>query len=86
MICTIETYLNNVKGQLACNVNEEYKKNYITYDFSNKQIDDNVEYFKRCLEFGLSPYKSLLFFNDYMEGKPTCVDKKPSYNLVVKNE
>ena len=62
-------YLNNIKEQLYCNADNEYKKNYITYMYSNKEIDDNIEYFKKSMKIGLSPYKALLFFNDYLNGE-----------------
>jgi hypothetical protein len=32
------------------------------------QLRDNVEYFKKCYFAGLSAYKALLFFGDYLKG------------------
>lgn len=31
-------------------------------------VMDNLDYFKKCRKKGLSPYKSLLFFKDYLGG------------------
>ena len=31
-------------------------------------LKNNVEYFKKCYESGLSAYKALLFFPDYLKG------------------
>ncbi|CAG7581476.1 MAG: hypothetical protein SLAVMIC_00861 [uncultured marine phage] len=61
-------YLDKVREQLDCNATEEYRNAYGTYKYSNKQVDDNVDYFERCENAGLSAYKSLLFFGDYLEG------------------
>ena len=33
-----------------------------------KLLKDNVDYFKRCHEAGLSAYKALLFLPDYLRG------------------
>ncbi len=33
-----------------------------------KLLKDNVEYFKKCHKKGLSAYKALLFFTDYLNG------------------
>lgn len=38
------------------------------YNYSDTLIFDNIDYFKRCKEFGLSAYKALLFFGDYLKG------------------
>jgi len=61
-----KNYIENVKEQLICNATEDYKKNYITYSYSNEQIDSNLEYFNKSMNFGLSAYKALLFFNEYL--------------------
>ena len=60
-------YIAEVKKQIYCNATEEYRNNYITYDYTNAQIDDNKEYFEKCETEKLSPYKSLLFFQDYLD-------------------
>ena len=67
MGCTFEDYIIGVKSQLSCN-NDDYCM-YVTYNYTEKQIDDNLNYFKKCLESNLSGYKALLFFNDYLEAK-----------------
>lgn len=66
---TFEEYIINVKSQLCCNASEEDKKKYITYLFSNEQIDQNLDYFKKCFDRDLSGYKALLFFKDYLDEK-----------------
>lgn len=63
-----EKYIEGVKEQLYCNANEDYRNNYGTYLYTNEQIESNLGYFRRCMESGLSSYKALLFFNDYLEG------------------
>ena len=62
-------YLNSVKEQLSCNTSEEFKSQYITYDFSNEEVDNNQEYFKKSMISSLSPYKALLFFKNYLNGE-----------------
>ena len=63
----MKEYMESVKSQLVCNATEEDKNKYITYDFTNKQVEDNIEYFIECKEDGLSPYKALLFFSEYLK-------------------
>ena len=63
-----ESYLQSAKSQLTCNASDEYKSKYITYSYNDEQIDENVDYFKKCFESGLSSYKALLFFFDYLNG------------------
>ena len=60
------SYVENVKEQLYSNATDEYKNNYITYEYSNEQVDNNLEYFKNCMKDGLSEYKALLFFGDHL--------------------
>lgn len=57
-------YIEKVKEQLECNATDYYKDNYITYTYTNEQIDENLEYFKTCLRKNLSAYKALLYFNN----------------------
>lgn len=64
----LEKYIFNAKQQLDCNASEYYKRNYITYDYTEEQIDNNIAYFERCMKSGLSDYKALLFFYDYLNG------------------
>jgi len=62
MMCTLEEYIADAKSQLTCNSTGKY----VSYDYTEEQIDNNIEYFKDCLRRGLSAYKALLFFNDYL--------------------
>lgn len=62
-------YIEDVKKQLIINATEDYKRQYITYSFTNEQIDDNLYYFKKCMESKLSSYKALLNFHDYLNGE-----------------
>lgn len=65
---TFEKYIKKAYTYLCCNISEEQrKKEYvICYDYTEKQIDDNLNYFKECYQKELSPYKALLFFYDYL--------------------
>ena len=65
---TFDKYMKRVREQLECNASDEYKSQYIVYAYSNEQVNANIDYFKRCKKFGLSEYKSLLFFGDYLNG------------------
>jgi hypothetical protein len=38
------------------------------YNYSDEVIYENIDYFRRCQQAGLSAYKALLFLNDYLEG------------------
>jgi len=65
---TLNDYFKKVREQLDCNATDEYKNNYITYLYTNEEVDEHLDYFARCKDFGLSAYKALLFFGDYMQG------------------
>jgi hypothetical protein len=67
MKITIEQYIKEAKTRLTCN--KEVKKGDTGYIYSNQQIDDNIPYFQEALKDGLSPYKALLYFNDYLKTK-----------------
>jgi hypothetical protein len=41
----------------------------LEYGYSDEMIFSNIDYFKRCNDFGLSAYKALLFFGDYLKGE-----------------
>jgi len=58
---TIEQYLIDIGIRSSDHGHE------ITNDERNK-LKNNVEYFKKCHKRGLSAYKALLFFNDYLNG------------------
>lgn len=64
MNITFEEYIEDIKSQLCCN-NPEIV-DFITYDYSEQQIDENLDYFKECLDRNLSGYKALLFLFDYL--------------------
>lgn len=59
-----EKYISDVKSQLSCNVPSDYE--YISYCYTNEMIDENRAYFTLCRMHGLSSYKALLFFNDFL--------------------
>lgn len=61
-------YIKDVKLQLNCNASEDYKNNHITYIYTNEDVNKHINYFEKCQNKGLSPYKSLLFFHDYLNG------------------
>lgn len=56
---TLEQYLIDI-GIRASDYGHEISED------ERKLLKDNVEYFKRCYENGLSAYKALLFFHDYL--------------------
>ena len=37
-----QLYIADAKQQLYCNASDEYKKEYITYDYTNNQVDNNL--------------------------------------------
>lgn len=65
---SIDEYLNKVMTHLTCNITEETEDHY-TYDYSQHEILCNKDYFEKCMEEHLSPYKALLFFHDYLNGE-----------------
>lgn len=68
MNCTLEEYIQNVKSQLCCNFPYPgYGTDYITYDYTEQEIDRNSEYFEHQMKQNLSAYKALLFFSDYID-------------------
>ena len=38
------------------------------YTYEDKELFENIEYFRRCQKAGLSAYKALLFLHDYING------------------
>ena len=64
-----ESYFADVLSQLTCNASDEYKSTCITYEYTVAEIRNNEDYFKKCLKNGLSAYKALLFFDDYLNGE-----------------
>jgi hypothetical protein len=61
-----DDYMLDVKSQLDENATEYAKDNYVLYTYSNELIDNNLDYFEKCMNRELSPYKALLFFYDYL--------------------
>jgi len=80
MNCTIEEYIEDAKSQLVCNQTGDTE--FITYDYSNEEVDKNKEYFEHTLSKGMSAYKALLFFGDYQRGDYNI----KSYQMVYKKE
>jgi hypothetical protein len=64
-----DEYIEDVKSQLDENATDFHKNNYVTYTYSNELIDNNLDYFEDCMNKGLSPYKGLLYFYDYLSEK-----------------
>lgn len=64
MDCTFEEYIKDVKSQLTCNRSYEERLLFISYDYTEMQVDQKLDYFKECMNKGLSAYKALLFFSD----------------------
>jgi len=62
----MKNFIDKIKDQLTCNSNNS---EHPTFDYTNKQVDDNIDYFTKCENGGLSPYKSLLFFHFHLNEK-----------------
>lgn len=60
-------YIEKVKENLCCNMSDDERKVLVCYEYTDKDIDNNLEYFKDCYDKELSAYKALLYFNDYIE-------------------
>ena len=45
---SFEEYIEKVKSNLYCNLSEDEKKVFYSYDFTEDEIDNNLEYFKDC--------------------------------------
>ena len=45
MNCTLEEYIKDVKSQLCCNQNK--RVDYITYDYTEQEIDKKYKLFLR---------------------------------------
>ena len=56
-------YIDKVKSLLSDNTSNEDEKKFGSYPNTETEIDDNLDYFIDCRKNGLSPHKSLLFFN-----------------------
>ena len=62
-------YIDKVKSHLYCNASKYDRDNFITYTFTNEEVDNNLDYFRKCMNTNLSPYKALLFFSDWKKYK-----------------
>jgi len=71
-------YIDDVHCQLSCN--NPNPVDFIVYDYTNEQVKQNETYFRNCLRNGLSGYKALLFFGDYLAGEYRI----SSYQMVTK--
>ena len=69
MNVSFEDYIADVLSQLECNMSAEDKAKYGCYTYSEKTINENLDYFRDCLKENLSPYKALLFLSYYLEDK-----------------
>jgi len=84
MNCTLEEYIADAKSQLCCNYPYPgYGTDYISYDYTEEQVDRNISYFEQCLKKGLSAYKALLFFPDYIDNPNISYGQ---YEIVTKPE
>ena len=64
---TLEEYLENTKKHLTYLQTNNESKEYCTFNYTFEEILENKEYFESCLNKGLSTYKALLFFDDYLK-------------------
>ncbi len=65
-----EEYMADVLSQLTCNVSDEHKGSvHITYEYTSNEINTHAGYFRKCRKRGLSAYKALMYFSDYLEGE-----------------
>lgn len=61
---SFDEYLKDVKSQLTCNASGDYKSKYITYDYSEEEVNNNLNHFKGCYNQNISGYKALLFLSE----------------------
>lgn len=66
--CSFDEYITKVYSCLCCNITEEERnREYIScYDFTEEEVNKNISYFRECYNSGLSAYKALLFFYDFL--------------------
>lgn len=68
MKTSLQLYLEDTKRHLLEYSTEEDKGLYVLYEYSyEKDILPNSDYFKTCLDAGLSTYKALLYLGDYIK-------------------
>lgn len=61
-----DEYMDDVYNQLEEHASEDHKSQHITFTFSTKLVNNNLDYFERCMDRGLSAYKALTFFGYYL--------------------
>ena len=64
---TLEEYLEDTKRHLNYFQTDDELKEYYNFDYTFQEILENKEYFESCLNKGISTYKALLFFEDYLK-------------------
>ena len=64
---TLEEYLEDTKRHLNHFQTDNELKEYYNFDYTFQEILENKEYFESCLNKGISTYKALLFFEDYLK-------------------
>ena len=62
-----DCYIRDVKSQLWCNASDDYKCENITFAYSEEQIEKHLDYFKDCLNRGVSAYLALTLFYDFLD-------------------
>lgn len=56
---SFDEYMKDVYSQLECNASDEYKKECVVFEYSEKEINDLIDYFKSCYSNNISAYKAL---------------------------
>ena len=69
MNVSFEDYMADVYSQLECNRSAEDKAKYGCYTYTEKDVKDNLDYFKDSLLRNRGTYNALLWFHDYLEDK-----------------
>ena len=59
------TWMEDVYAQLDCCATDSFKREFPfnIFQYTKKEIDNNIEYFLECYWKGLSQYKALLLMN-----------------------
>lgn len=59
-----QSYMEEVNSQLTCN---DPDSEYVTFEFTKEQIQEEKLYFFRCFRKSLSSYKALTFFSEHLK-------------------
>lgn len=70
--CSFEEYMKNVYSQLDDNTSDEYKKEYVTFMYDEKYINEHINYFKKTYSENMSAYMALNFLY-YEKENNICV-------------